>query len=49
MMTSPPKPEGADEICPVCKKPKSKHTPEEILACTRKMKGSKESGEFEGI
>ncbi len=38
MMTDPPKPEGADEICPMCKRPKSKHTAEEILTCSRKMK-----------
>ncbi len=38
MMTDPPKPEGADEICPKCKRPKSKHTAEEILTCSRKMK-----------
>ncbi len=42
MMTEPPKPEGSDEICPMCKRPKSKHTAEEILSCSSKMK------EFEG-
>ena len=26
-----------DEICPMCKRPKSKHTPEEIKACSKKM------------
>ena len=49
MMTDPPKAKGQDEICPICKREKSKHTPEEILACTRKMNESKESSEFEGI
>ena len=37
MMTEPPKPKEGDEICPMCKRPKSKHSPEELLACTRKM------------
>ena len=48
-MTNPPKPESSDEICPICKREKSKHTPEEILNCSRKMRESKESSEFEGI
>ena len=26
-----------DEICPMCKRPKSRHTPEEIKACTKKI------------
>ena len=43
MMTEPPKPEGSDEICPMCKRPKSKHTSEEILTCSRKMKEFEES------
>jgi len=33
-----PKPSGSDEICPMCKRPKSQHTSEELLACSRKMK-----------
>ena len=37
MMTEPPKPKEGDEICPMCKRPKNKHTPEEISACSRKM------------
>ena len=37
MMTEPPKPKEGDEICPICKRPKSKHTPEEMLACSKKM------------
>ena len=45
MMTEPPKPEGGDEICPMCKRPKSKHTTEEILSCTKKMREFKESKE----
>ncbi len=28
---------AGDEICPMCKRPKSKHTPEEIKACSKKM------------
>jgi hypothetical protein len=38
MMTAPPKPTGGDEMCPICNKPKSKHTPEEILDCSRKIR-----------
>ena len=37
MMTEPPKSKEGDEICPMCKRPKSKHTPEEMLACSKKM------------
>jgi len=37
MMTKPPKPKNGEAICPMCKRPKSKHSPEELLACTRKM------------
>ena len=37
MMTEPPKPKDVEEICPMCKRLKSKHTHEELLACTRKM------------
>jgi len=33
-----PKPSGSDEICLMCRRPKSRHTPEEMLACSRKMK-----------
>ena len=36
-MTEPPKPKEGDEICPMCRRPKSKHSPEELLACSRKM------------
>ncbi len=42
MMTEPPKPKGVEEICPMCKRPNSKHSHEEILACTRKMNEFKE-------
>ena len=37
MMTAPPKPKESDEICPMCKRPKSKHTAEELHTCSRKM------------
>ena len=37
MMTEPSKPKEGDEICPMCKRPKSKHTNEEMLACSKKM------------
>ncbi len=36
-MAEPPKPSD-DEKCPMCKRPKSKHTDAEMLACSRKMK-----------
>jgi hypothetical protein len=38
MMTEPPKHGGGEELCPMCKRPKSRHTPEEMLACSQKMK-----------
>ena len=37
MMTEPPKAKDTEEICPMCKRPKSRHTNEEMLACSRKM------------
>ena len=37
MMTEPPKSEGSEEICPICNKPKSRHTPEEMLDCSKKL------------
>ena len=37
-MTKPPKPSEDDEICLMCRRPKSRHTHEEMLACSRKMK-----------
>ncbi|GBF24531.1 hypothetical protein MnTg01_00870 [archaeon MnTg01] len=41
MMTEPPKSEGSEgseENCPICNKPKSKHTPEKVLECSKKMR-----------
>ena len=38
MMTEPPKASGGEEMCPICNKPKSRHTPEEMLACSRKIR-----------
>jgi hypothetical protein len=38
MMTEPPKSEGSDEVCQICKKPKSNHTPEEMLECSKKIR-----------
>ncbi len=38
MMTTPPKSEGSDEVCPICKKPKSNHKPEEMLECSKKIR-----------
>jgi len=37
MMTEPPKQKEEDEICTMCRRPKSKHSPEELLTCSRKM------------
>jgi len=37
MMNEPPKPMEGDEICPICKKLKRLHKPEEILACSKKI------------
>ncbi len=45
MMIEPPKPKGVDEICLMCKRPKSKHTPEEMHACTRKMNEFREQSQ----
>jgi len=37
MMSEPPKQSSGDEICPMCKRLKNRHTPEEMLACSRKQ------------
>ncbi len=42
-MTEPPKPKEEDEICPTCGRPKSKHSHEELLACSRKMEEFKKN------
>ncbi len=47
MMTESPKVGGPDEVCPICKKPKRGHTPEEMLECSRKMKESQDPKEDE--
>ena len=47
MMVEPPKPKEGDEICPICKRPKSKHTTVEMNACSRKLdefRAQKEGG-----
>lgn len=38
MMTEPPGSKEGDELCPICKKSKRSHTPEEMLACSQKMR-----------
>ncbi len=38
MMTEPPKSDGSEEVCPICKKPKSNHTPEEMMECSKKIR-----------
>ncbi|MEK6962263.1 MAG: hypothetical protein AABX15_03200 [Thermoproteota archaeon] len=47
MMTTPPKPTGGDEICPLCKKPKSEHTNKEMLDCSRKLRELETKGELD--
>ncbi|WP_182130313.1 hypothetical protein [Nitrosopumilus sp. b3] len=37
MMTDPPRSSSGEEICPMCKREKSKHTNKEMLACSRKL------------
>jgi len=37
MMSEPQKPTSGDEICLMCKQPKSKHTNKEMLACSKKL------------
>lgn len=37
MMTDPPRSTSGEEICPICKREKSKHTNKEMLACSRKL------------
>lgn len=37
MMTEPPESKEGDEICSMCKRPKSKHTNKEMLVCSRKI------------
>ncbi|MCV0401339.1 MAG: hypothetical protein K5777_05110 [Nitrosopumilus sp.] len=37
MMSEPPKSSSGDEICPMCKRMKSKHTNEEMFACSKKL------------
>jgi len=46
-MAAPPKPKNEDEICLMCKKPKSKHTVKEIQVCYSKLeefRGQKAGG-----
>ena len=38
MMNEPPKSESGEGICPICNKPKIKHSPDEVLACSLKMR-----------
>ena len=37
MMEEPPKPEEGEEICSMCQRLKSRHSPEELRVCYRKM------------
>lgn len=37
MMTEPPKPKEREEICSMCQRLKSRHSPEELRVCSRKM------------
>jgi hypothetical protein len=38
MMNEPPESKVSDDICPICNKPKSKHTPNQVLECSKKMR-----------
>ena len=38
MTMDSPKSSSTDEICSMCKRLKSQHTPEELSTCSRKMK-----------
>ena len=40
MMSGSPRSKEGDDTCPICNKTKIKHTPEEILACSRKIEES---------
>ncbi|WP_016940099.1 hypothetical protein [Candidatus Nitrosopumilus sediminis] len=37
MMTEPPKSKDSDELCPICMRSKNKHTPKEMLVCSKKL------------
>ncbi|MCV0401335.1 MAG: hypothetical protein K5777_05090 [Nitrosopumilus sp.] len=43
MMSESPKSSSGDEICPMCKRMKSKHTNEEMLSCSRKLQEFKKN------
>ncbi len=43
MMTETPKPKEGDENYLICGRPKSKHSPEELLTCSRKMEEFKKN------
>ena len=45
MMTEPPKSKGSEEICPICNKPKIKHTPDQVLECSKKMRDFQDAKE----
>lgn len=47
MMTEPPKSEGSDEICPICNKPKNRHSPDEVMICSKKMRDFQDAREGE--
>jgi len=42
-MSESPKSSSGEEICPMCKRAKSKHTNEEMLACSRKLQEFKKN------
>lgn len=37
MITEPPKPKEKEEICSMCQRLKSSHSPEELRVCSKKM------------
>ncbi len=43
MMNEPPKSRDSDEFCLMCKRQKSEHTTEEMLACSKKLQEFKKN------
>ena len=44
-MVTTPQPSNTDELCPMCRRPKGKHTHEELAACSQKMQEFKKEKE----
>jgi len=37
MMAEPPRSDDSEELCSICKKPRSDHTVDEVFACTDEL------------